>query len=132
MTEKQYEELICKIALFGERVEDVEYGISSLAKWLFKLLNGDEEDMNRYLNFYIPAFESYDNALYVMSEFLSNYRCGAYKEYGKVTVPSDIADTIYRLGKGLGEFIIEHKHNNKNRNTDATERGVIDKILSLL
>lgn len=132
MTVKKYEELICKLALFGAVVEKKEHGISQLVDWLSALLDNGGLELNDYLTLYRPAFDNYDDALYVVSRFLTNYNCGAYKEYGKVTVPKDIFEITFHIGNALGKFITDNVRYNKNRNIAATKTGIENKILSLI
>lgn len=132
MNVKKYEELICKLALFGADVEQIEHGISQLADWLSVLLDDGNLELNDYLTLYRPAFDSYENTSYVVSRFLTNYNCGAYKEYGKVTVPKNIFDIAYHIGNALGEFVSDNVRYNKDRNMAATKAGIESKILSLI
>ena len=132
MTVKKYEELICKLALFGTDVERIEHGISQLADWLSVLLDKGGLELNDYLTLYRPAFDNYEDTSYVVSRFLTNYNCGAYKEYGEVPIPKDIFEITYHIGNGLGKFITDNVRYNKNRNIAATKMGIENKILSLI
>ena len=132
MTVKKYEELICKLALFGTDVERIEHGISQLADWLSVLLDKGGLELNDYLTLYRPAFDSYEDTSYVVSRFLTNYNCGAYKEYEKVLVPKDIFEITYHIGNALGTFITDNVRYNKERNIAATKMGIENKILSLI